>query len=289
MEKKFWLYLIRQMNYFSNKELIKIITYCNTYNLKFPLEDYKLQELLSLSPEKYQKMKYKYYNIMNNYQNFINLYQKDFFITIDNSLYPNLLKEIYNPPAFIFYQGNIDLLNQRCLGMIGSRKAQKEVLEIINYLLPDLIKNKFIIVSGLAKGVDTWSHQRCIYYKGKTIAVVGNGLDYSYPSENYRLQNVIAKHHLLISEYPMNTKPKKYHFPLRNRIIAGISEGICVLQSGIKSGTEITANFALEEGREVFAIPYNPINQNFKGCNKLIQEGAQLILSSDDIINNLTK
>lgn len=208
------------------------------------------------------------------------------FLTILDDAYPEYLREIYNPPIALFYQGNISFLDTPTLGMIGSRKSTSYGKEMIDYLMPELCEKGITIVSGLARGNDTSAHQASIRNHGKTIAVIGCGLNCYYPKENQRLQEFIAKQHLIISEYLPNTKPLAYHFPSRNRIIAGISQGVCVVEAKKKSGTYITAQLALEEGREVYAIPGNPLSDQSEGCLHLIQEGAKCVWRPEDILED---
>ena len=286
MNKKLWLYLVRRTNRLTNKELRILLTLTRDYQ-QIKWNSTEVIKRLKLDNKRGHLFHIHYNEQLKQLEHIKALFQQDSFITIHDLAYPELLKKIYDPPAMLFYCGNLQLLQQNCIAFIGSRAANPVVLPILDHLLPDLIKANYVIVSGLAKGIDTWSHQRCIYHHGSTIAVLGNGLDYYYPKQNARLQKEIAKKHLLISEYPLQTKPHKYHFPLRNRIIAGLSRGVCVMQAGLKSGTEITANLALEEGREVFAIPYAPNQAQFLGCNLLIQEGAKLVIEAKDILETL--
>ncbi len=207
-------------------------------------------------------------------------------MTILDEEYPECLREIYNPPIALFYRGDINLLKTETLGMIGSRKATNHGKNMVEELVPNICKKGITIVSGLAKGNDTYAHQATIRHHGKTIAVIGCGLNYNYPKENHRLQEFIACQHLILSEYLPNTKPLPHHFPSRNRIIAGISRAVCVIEANKRSGTYITAQLALEEGREVYAVPGNPLSDQSEGCLYLIQEGAKCIWKSEDIIED---
>lgn len=201
--------------------------------------------------------------------------------------YPSLLKEIYNPPLFLFWQGKIELLQKPSLAFIGSRKMQKEAQQQVTQFIQGL-KEEYVIVSGLARGVDAESQFQALKHKGSTIAVLGNGLDYYYPKENQALQQIIAKKGLLLSEYRKGTVPKKYHFPARNRIIAGLCQGIIVIQAGEKSGTFITAKIGLEEGREVFVLPGSTMEHAYDGSYSLLREGAELVWQPEQIYESLT-
>ena len=144
-----------------------------------------------------------------------------------------------------------------------------------------------MILSGLAAGIDREAHIQTILLGGKTISVIGTGLDYFYPKNNKRLQEKISTEHLLISEYPLGSPPLKYNFPMRNRIIAGLSHGTLVIEAKQKSGSLITANVALQENREVFAVPGNILENSFQGTNQLIQAGAKLVLNASDILQEM--
>lgn len=156
----------------------------------------------------------------------------------------------------------------------------------ITYKLIEELKQSFVIVSGLARGVDTSSHVAAIKQQTPTIAVIGNGLDINYPKENRKLQEYLATHELVLSEYLVGEPPLKFHFPERNRIIAGLSRGIVVVEAKQRSGSLITSRYALEGNREVFAVPGDILNRNASGCNQLIQQGAaKLITHGQDILD----
>ncbi len=207
------------------------------------------------------------------------------FLTILDKRYPPQLQEIYSPPVVLFYQGDLELLDsKKLLGVVGARQCSSYALQALTQLLPNVIQQKLILVSGLAKGVDGLSHQLALKHHGKTIAVIGNGLDISYPSCNRALQTQIAHAGLLLSEYPLESRPLKYHFPLRNRIIAGLCQTVLVVEARHHSGSLITANLALQENRNVLALP-GRINDIYStGCNELIAAGAKPVLNSNDIL-----
>ena len=198
--------------------------------------------------------------------------------------YPLELKNIYNPPALLFYQGYLELINRPKLAVVGSRNVSKTGVDSVKKIIREL-ENRFVIVSGLARGVDTAAHLASLKNGGATIAVIGAGLDVYYPKENRQLQSYIAKNHLLLSEYAPNSQPLKYHFPERNRIIAGLSRGVIVAEAKIRSGSLITCERALEEGRDVFAVPGNILDGQSDGCYHLIQEGAKCTTSGMDVLN----
>jgi len=206
-------------------------------------------------------------------------------ITIYSDMYPELLKQIYDPPFVLYLKGDINLLKSDLkLSIIGSRKPSEFANLTCDSFVKDLVKENWIIVSGMALGCDTLAHKAAIHHGGKTIAVIGSGLNAIYPKANTHLYNEMISNHLVISEYPHYIQPEKRYFPRRNRIIAGLSKGLIILEAKEKSGTMITANFALENGREVFAVPGPIIMDEYKGNHQLIQEGAKLITCTKDII-----
>ena len=211
------------------------------------------------------------------------------YITILDPSYPLCLKSIYKPPFVLFYKGDISLLTDNYLriAMIGSRLNSEYGKNITECICKDLIKSErnCVIVSGLAKGIDSIAHSCCLNNSGKTIAVLGNGLDIIYPKENKNLYSRIMEKGLIISEYPPGTMPSKDNFPIRNRIIAGISNCISVMEAKEKSGTMNTVSHALEDGKQIFCVP-DKCN-TFSGCNKLIKEGAKLIENAKDILEEL--
>ena len=178
-------------------------------------------------------------------------------ITIKDLDYPENLRHIYDAPVILYYKGNKKLLkNQNMIAMIGCRECSQYGKEISMEFSYELSKRGITIISGMAKGIDSYSHMGCIKAEGKTIAVLGNGLDQVYPKENMFLYHEIIKHEgLVLSEYIVGTKPNKLNFPARNRIISGLSKGVIVVEAKEKSGTLNTVDFALEQGRDVYVIP----------------------------------
>lgn len=209
-------------------------------------------------------------------------------IGIEDEEYPYYLREIYSPPICIYIKGNKKILNDINIGMVGCRECSKYGMEVAKDFSYNLAKNKINIVSGLAKGIDAYSHWGAVLAKGKTIAVLGNGLDTVYPKENKSLaEKIINKGGAIISEYPLGTKPEKLNFPARNRIISGISKGLIVVEAKKKSGTMITVDFALEQGRDVFVVPGNINSPNSEGTNELIKQGAKMVTSFEDVLEDL--
>lgn len=192
--------------------------------------------------------------------------------------YPDNLREIYNPPALLFYQGRIELLKTKTIAIVGSRSASKYGISCVDGLVPNLI-DRYTIVSGLANGIDGRSHRCAVANGGNTIAVIGTGLNQFYPRNNQNLQRQIANYGLVLSEYPPDSTANPWHFPQRNRIIAGISQKLIVVEAKIHSGALITAGLALENNREIFAIPGRVDSKFSDGCNQLIFDGATPLLN----------
>ena len=204
-------------------------------------------------------------------------------ININEREYPQALKKIYDPPISLYVKGNIEKLNNKNIGIVGCRECTTYGKKSAEYFAYNLSKQNINIVSGLAKGIDSYAHLGSLN-TGNTIAVLGNGLDMIYPKENLELANEIIKRGgTIISEYPCGTKPDKMKFPARNRIISGISSGIIVIEAKEKSGTLITVDFALEQGREVFVVPGNINSINSVGTNDLIKQGARLVTTYEDV------
>ena len=198
--------------------------------------------------------------------------------------YPKLLKSIYNPPVGIFVRGDIQF--EKLIAIVGSRNITQYGKKITKLITDELVKNGFAIVSGFARGVDSLAHQTTLDLNGNTIAVLANGIDICYPPENKILYKKMWDEGSFISEYPMKHKPEAIYFPQRNRIISGLSLGTIVVEAGEKSGAIITAYNALEQNRDVFAVPGRIDSKQSIGCNKLIKEGAKPVLSVNDILES---
>ena len=210
------------------------------------------------------------------------------WITLLDEEFPQSLKNVYDPPFLLFLKGDSRLLQApKKLAVIGSRNATSYSENVLRRMMPQLVKKDIVIVSGLARGADTMAHIQAIQSGGKTIGVLGGGFHHIYPRENIRLANHMMNHHLLISEYPPYLKPEKWQFPFRNRIISGLSDAVFVTEAKRKSGTFITADYALNEGREVLCLPGAIHDPLAEGTNALIQEGAKMVLSIEDIFSEL--
>lgn len=195
-------------------------------------------------------------------------------ISFFDQVYPQKLREIYRPPLILFAQGNLKLLQENVITIVGSRQATDYSQLVLNKIVPQLVKSNFVIASGLAMGVDVMAHSVTLNNGGKTIAVIGNGLNHFYPERNSQIQRQIINEGLVLSEYLPDTPPRPFRFPERNRILAGIADSVIVTEAKEKSGSLITANIALQENRNIYAVP-GPINSQLSaGPNKLIAAGA---------------
>ncbi|KRM79216.1 rossmann fold nucleotide-binding protein for DNA uptake [Lapidilactobacillus dextrinicus DSM 20335] len=210
------------------------------------------------------------------------------YLTIFDSDYPIELAEIYQPPVLLFYRGRRELLARRKLAIVGARMCTTYSQHCLRRMLPELVAAGWVTVSGLAAGVDTLVHQETLSVRGSTIAVIGNGLNVVYPSANQSLQEQISREGLLLSEYLPDSPPQKFHFPQRNRIIAGLTEGTLVTEAKQRSGSLITANLALQENRNVYAIPGGLFSPLSVGTNQLIQAGAMPVLKASDLLDDLS-
>ena len=209
-------------------------------------------------------------------------------ICLDDAAYPPRLKEIYDPPLVLYVRGNLEVLTQAGIAMVGTRHPSPYGSGMAERLACDLAKQGLVIISGMARGVDTASHRGAISAKGETIAVFGTGADVIYPKENSRLsEQILALGGALISEFPLGTFAAPQNFPIRNRIISGMAVGVLVVEAAEYSGTRITARCALEQNRDVFAVPGNVTNKNSWGPNTLIKQGAKLVATWEDVWEDL--
>jgi DNA processing protein len=208
-------------------------------------------------------------------------------LCLNDDHYPSLLKQIPDPPPILYVYGTLEP-SESCVAIVGSRNATSYGLSVTRSLAKDLAMHHMTIVSGMARGIDTAAHEGALAGEGRTIAVMGCGLEIVYPGENKKLFHSIAKDNgAVISEFPMQSKPEAYHFPRRNRIISGISMGTIVVEAGEKSGSLITARLALEQDRQVFAVPGHVHSKFSNGTHRLIKQGAKLVENVRDVLEDL--
>lgn len=291
--KRYWIWfsLIKKLGCIRKKRLLEIYkTPEKIYNLTRKelakidgIGEEKIHNIMESKDERVIDYHIKY--MKENNIDIIHIYEES---------YPQILKQIYDAPISLYIKGNKEILNNKNIGIVGCRECTDYGKKATKYFAYNLSKENINIVSGLAKGVDSYAHWGSIgainelknhNICGKTIAVVGNGLDMVYPKENIELANeIIRSGGAIISEYSCGTKPDKMNFPARNRIISGISSGIIVVEAKEKSGTLITVDFALEQGRDVYVVPGNINSINSVGTNDLIKQGARLVTSYEEII-----
>lgn len=206
----------------------------------------------------------------------------------NDKTYPEKLRQIYDRPAKLYLEGNIDILNNKSIAIIGSRNCSKYGMEVAYKFGYGLAKKGITIISGLARGIDAYSHWGTVKANGKAIAVLGSGFNNIYPKENIGLYKEIIKNGgAIITEYEPNAKPDRIHFPARNRIISALSDGILVVEARRKSGTLITVDFGLEHGKDIFCIPGNITSDNSYSTNELIKQGAIPVTCVEDILENI--
>lgn len=208
-------------------------------------------------------------------------------LTLQDKNYPANLRHIYQPPSIIYFRGEVLLEDNIAVAVVGSRRATDYGLGNAERLGFELASRGVTVISGLARGIDTAAHKGALRAGGRTIAVLGSGLDVMYPSENKRLADEITRYGAVISEFEPDAPPARHNFPKRNRIISGLSLGVVIVEAAKRSGSLITADFALEQGREVFALPGKVGSFTSEGTHNLIKQGAKLIESIEDIVEEL--
>ena len=205
-------------------------------------------------------------------------------VAIDDEHYPPLLREIHDPPALLYVLGDPALLLTPQLAVVGSRGATSAGLRLARDLSGQLSAAGLLVGSGLALGIDTAAHEGALQSGGRTVAVMATGIDQVYPHRNRALARRIGTAGCLVSEFPPGTPPRRHHFPKRNRIISGMAVGVVVVEAALPSGSLITAGAALEQGREVFALPWSPLHEGGLGCLQLLRDGAKMVRAVDDIL-----
>ncbi|PKP55145.1 DNA-protecting protein DprA, partial [Candidatus Atribacteria bacterium HGW-Atribacteria-1] len=269
------------------KRFYKLLEYFGSADAAWQVKSEEISEVLNLNP----KISSKIFEEKNNtnpeweldliYKHKINV------LTIEDALYPENLKTIYCPPPVLYFKGTIVESDKNSVSIVGSRKATYYGKMVAEKLGKDLALAGLTIISGMARGIDTAAHKGAISVNGRTIAVLGCGIDHIYPPENRRLAQEIQESGAVISEFPLSTLPERQNFPRRNRVISGLSLGTVVVEAAEKSGALITADFALEQGREVFAIPGNINSPLSNGSHNLIKQGAKLVNNYQDILEEI--
>lgn len=286
IKEKIWISKLSTISYKCTRILVdEIKDFTKIYNLK------KNSKVLRKNIREKLSSKYLEYLFDDKNKESINndisliIKNKITLISANDKEYPMGLKEIYDYPLILYCWGNCKLLEENNkIAIVGCREYSKYGKEICMKLGKELSEAGYVIVSGLARGIDSFSHISALKSKGLTIGVLGNGLNHFYPAENKLLEyEMINNNGLIISEYPINMEPTRYTFPARNRIISAISNGLLVIEAKEKSGTLITVDFALEQGKNVYCVPGNINSANSVGTNRLIKEGATMVTSVEDI------
>lgn len=283
-DKKYWIWLsrIEGLGSVRKNKLLEIFVDPEViWNLKFDdiiaIDGFGEKIAKDILDNRYRESLDKYIEYMEKYEISV--------VTIYDKEYPNKLRHIYDPPVTLYVKGNKDILNGESIAIIGCRDCSNYGKVVAQKMAYELGKENISIISGMAKGIDSQAHIGCLNAKGKTIAVLGSGLDRIYPKENLSLYNeIISLGGAIISEYVIGTKPDKMNFPARNRIISGLSDGLVVVEAKEKSGTLITVDFALEQGKSIFVVPGNITSNNSFGTNELIKQGAKCITTVKDIL-----
>jgi DNA processing protein len=270
----------------SRQKLRKLLHLDPSLNMIYHLSTTQLRKTLMISQSSSEALYQDIQNpkIIDEINRDLNEYT---ILTILDENFPPMLKMIKDPPLVLYTSGELSLLTVTpSISVIGTRNPSPFAFPNMKLIVAPLIMNDWVIVSGMAKGIDSFAHRLALQYQGKTIAVLGSGFHHIYPKENIKLFREISQNGLAISEYPPNVRPKPYHFPERNRIISGLSFATLVIEATERSGTLITVEHALDQGREVYAVPGSPHVPQSKGCLKLIQEGAKLVQTCEDIYSD---
>ncbi len=283
--RKFRLRLIHltRIKYLTRKRISYLLTLDQSLELIYLKKPSEISSLFNIPSKKATFIYQSLHSI-----DLINQIKADslscYIVTYFDPYFPNQLKNIPDPPYVIYAKGNLTLLKEtKSLSIIGTRNPTVYGKYKVEHFVNPLVNNKWLIVSGMARGIDSFAHEATLRLGGQTITVLGNGFNHIYPKENKEIFNEIVKNGLAISEYSPDIKPERYFFPERNRIISGLTKGTIVIESGEKSGTLITVDQALEQGREVYVVPGELFTKQTLGNNKLIQQGGKLILNTDDI------
>lgn len=285
-ELKYWL-AWNKISDIGPKRFHKLIKYFGSAENAWHTKSGEILKVLSLSNKISSRISEERNNI--NPEQELDLLDKHKVkvLTIEDDFYPQNLKEIHDPPPVLYFKGNIIEKDKNSISIVGSRKATYYGKMVAENLSKDLALVGLTIISGMARGIDTAAHRGALSVNGRTIAVLGCGIDLIYPPENRRLAKEIEESGAIITEFPFSTLPERQNFPRRNRIISGLSLGTVVVEAEEKSGALITTDFALEQGREVFAVPGNITSSMSNGTHNLIKQGAKLINTYQDILEEI--
>lgn len=286
-EMKYWLWLSK-LKGLSNLQKNRILTYFSDPEAAFFSDEKEFREAAGFRNKKQQEKFTKTCSLEAVEQDIRRMEEEKIeYITIEDSSYPESLKEIYNPPIGLYLKGDASLLKAKpAIAIIGSRNASVSAMQYAKKFSQTISSMGLSIISGLAEGVDGSAHWGAIDEPGKTVAVLGTGIDICYPNFNEKLYLKVARQGLLVSEFNLGEKPLAFHFPLRNRIISGLANGVLVVEAGQKSGSMITVNYALDQGKNIYVIPGEINNPRWSGGNMLLKEGAKLVTEPKDILED---
>ena len=283
---KYWL-AWNKISDIGPKRFYKLLEYFGSTDIAWQAKSGEINKILNLSPKISSRLFDEKNNIIPEREIEVINKNKVNVLTIEDDLYPKNLKTIHYPPPVLYFKGTILESDKNSISIVGSRKATYYGKMVAEKISKDLALAGLTIISGMARGIDTAAHKGALLVNGRTIAVLGCGVDYIYPPENRRLAQEIQKSGAVISEFPLTALPERQNFPRRNRVISGLSLGTVVVEAAEKSGALITADFALEQGREVFAIPGNINSPLSNGSHNLIKQGAKLVDNYQDILEEI--
>lgn len=260
-----------------------LLNHCDPISSVIDLSSRLLEGILSVTPEQAAQVR----NPLTKERSTQVAALRESAVTLADDEYPPLLRNIADPPLALFYRGDLSLLHRPGLAIVGSRRASAYAINAAGLLARQLAPTGLTIVSGLARGIDSAAHAAALDAGGTTVAVLGTGIDVIYPRGNRRLFARIAEHGLIVTEFPPGSPPRPEHFPIRNRIISGLTHGAVIVEATSHSGSLITARMAAEQGREVFAVPGSIFSSGSEGTHRLIQYGAKLVHEADDVLHEL--
>ena len=283
---KYWL-AWNKITDIGPKRFYKLLEYFGSIDAAWEVKSGEISRVLNLSSKISSRLFEEKNNINPEWELDLICKHKINVLTLEDALYPENLKTIHYPPPVLYFKGTFEEADKNSISIVGSRKATYYGKMVAEKLSKDLAFAGLTIISGMARGIDTVAHKGALSASGRTIAVLGCGIDYIYPPENRGLAQEIEKSGAVISEFPLSTLPERQNFPRRNRIISGLSLGTVVVEAAEKSGALITADFALDQGREVFAIPGNINSPLSNGSHNLIKQGAKLVNNYQDILEEI--
>ncbi len=269
------------------QKLIVLLNYVRPSEQIMDIHPHKLATLFSISIERASKLKQQFFEFLT--VPLDEIYGENDYTAIlfNEPLYPKELFNLIDPPTVLYVKGDVSLLQFKKIAIIGSRHATDYTKRALSYIVPPLVEAQYVIVSGFAKGADTMAHEQTIAVGGKTIAVLGSGFGHIYPKVNKLLFEYMSKCHCIVTEYPPYMEPRKWHFPMRNRIISGLSKALVVTEAAERSGTLITTEHALEHGKDVFVVPGPIDSEQSKGTNVLLKDGAIPVWNGYQIVDEL--